>query len=419
MRGQRRGDVDLAVTRGVRNDDAPGQQVQAVLDAAGQLPVLHVEILVVPDDRVMDVGGMSAQLMGAAGHRLHGHPGQFLRRLLHHIVERHRVLGLVLAMTGNAHALLALVTGEIGGDAALLGLRHAGEHRPVDLAGVAVAEGLGQLLRGKAGLGDEDDAGGFPVQPVHEARLVALAVGEGIQHAIEMAAQARTALHGKAGGLVQHHHHAVLEQHHVLDGLAVVIDELGGLRPGVLAVVRLDFDAERRDAHALPGSKARGAFGALAVDAHLTGAQQLLQVAEAKAREMDLEPTVEAHASLIGGHGLEFNSGHMGLVLALARLGAGIRDGQSRHVKPARQGAAVVVLLLSVLGPQGKRFRTPGASQCPKGRSFRLRHCGQWQDRQRPRGWTGAPTGPHRAAPYARPPSPTAAPCPARRRKRW
>src|SRR5215831_11151069 len=49
VRRQRRGDIDHSPAR-VRHDDATGQEVQAVLHAAGQLPVFLGKILRVTDD---------------------------------------------------------------------------------------------------------------------------------------------------------------------------------------------------------------------------------------------------------------------------------------------------------------------------------------------------------------------------------
>ena len=61
-------------------------------------------------------------------------------------------------------------------------------------------------------------------------------------------------------------------------------------------------DIERRHADHLAGLDAGVGLGAAAIDAHLAGAQQLLQMAEAQARKMRLEPAVEPHARLAGFH---------------------------------------------------------------------------------------------------------------------
>ena len=54
MRRERRGDVDGAAAR-VRHRDAPRQEVQPVLQAARQIPLLLVEIFGIADDGVIDL----------------------------------------------------------------------------------------------------------------------------------------------------------------------------------------------------------------------------------------------------------------------------------------------------------------------------------------------------------------------------
>jgi hypothetical protein len=86
--------------------------------------------------------------------------------------------------------------------------------RPIGLLGVALAEGGRQLLRGAARAGDDENAGGVAVEAVHEARLLALRAGPGLQHLVDMPVDARAALHGDAGRLVQHDDLVVLMQQH-------------------------------------------------------------------------------------------------------------------------------------------------------------------------------------------------------------
>ena len=82
-----------------------------------------------------------------------------------------------LAVAGDAHhaLVLALFLGEEGRDPALLRPRHAGDQRPIDFARRARAEGLGERRGGKARLGDQQAAGGVLVEPVHQARTLAVA----------------------------------------------------------------------------------------------------------------------------------------------------------------------------------------------------------------------------------------------------
>ena len=61
-----------------------------------------------------------------------------------------------------------------------------------------------------------------------------------------------------------------------------------------------DRSPQRRHANLLSGREPRRGFDAPAVDAHLPGADELLQMAEAEARIMQLEPAVEPDAGLVG-----------------------------------------------------------------------------------------------------------------------
>ena len=125
MRRQRRGGIDYAAAR-MRDHDPPRQQMQALLQAARQLPVLLVEIFGIADDGVVDMRHMGAQLMGSPGNRLQRYPGEFLGGGLDHGIVGHRVARALVAMFGDPHdaVVLALLLGEVGRDAALLRLRH-------------------------------------------------------------------------------------------------------------------------------------------------------------------------------------------------------------------------------------------------------------------------------------------------------
>jgi hypothetical protein len=63
-----RGAVTSTACRCADGDDDPaGEEMQALLDAAGQLPVLDVEIFGVADDGVADMGRVRSELVGTAG----------------------------------------------------------------------------------------------------------------------------------------------------------------------------------------------------------------------------------------------------------------------------------------------------------------------------------------------------------------
>src|SRR5262250_2958720 len=103
MRWERRGDVNGAVTR-MRNGDAPGQEVQPILNPARQLPILLGEIFWIPDDRMIHIGTMRTQLMCASGHRLEREPGERLPSGVDYRIIGDRVARSFLAMRGDAHA---------------------------------------------------------------------------------------------------------------------------------------------------------------------------------------------------------------------------------------------------------------------------------------------------------------------------
>ena len=64
------------------------------------------------------------------------------------------------------------------------------------------------------------------------------------------------------------------------------------------------------NAHRLPGFQPRAGLHPAAIDAHLPGAQKLLQVAEGEIGKMRLEPAVQAHAGLVRGDGSGFDACH-------------------------------------------------------------------------------------------------------------
>ena len=69
---------------------------------------------------------------------------------------------------------------------------------------------------------------------MNQARLLALGVAPGLQHAVDMARDAGTALHRQAGRLVEHEHLVVLVQQHGRQQVVVaaVADGLLRQRPG-------------------------------------------------------------------------------------------------------------------------------------------------------------------------------------------
>ena len=111
-----------------------------------------------------------------------------------------------------------------------------------------------------------------------------------------MARGAGAALHGDAVGLVQNQDAFVLEQDHPLDEVAVALGEPERRHHRRPRLRRLADHG--RHAHLLPGFDAGIGLHAFAVDTHLAGAQQFLQVAVADVGKMHAKPAVEAQAAL-------------------------------------------------------------------------------------------------------------------------
>src|SRR5690606_2094346 len=136
-------------------------------------------------------------------------------------------------------------------------------------------------------------ARGVTIEPVHEAGFFALLVAPGFQHAIHVAVDARAALDGKAGGLIEDEDLIVLVDQHLGQHVAIALRTHGahGRRRCALAI-----DTQRRHTDHLPRLDPAIGLHATAIDTHLTGAQKLLQLTEGKPRIMNLEPAIQAHA---------------------------------------------------------------------------------------------------------------------------
>ena len=131
--------------------------------------------------------------------------------------------------------------------------------------------------------------------------LLPALVAQAFQHGVDRTRNAGTALDCETGRLVEDQHLLVLVQHHVAQNVCVmpVPDRIGGHVTWLAG----RFSIQRRDAHHLPGLQPRSRLDPSAIHPHLSGAQQFLQLAEADAWKMHLEPAVEAHARLIRIHG--------------------------------------------------------------------------------------------------------------------
>jgi hypothetical protein len=160
-----------------------------------------------------------------------------------------------------------------------------------------MAERAGQMRGGKARLGDQETARGLLVDPVHQSGFLSLGIAHHLQHLVDVARRAGTALHGKARRLVQHQHVVVLEQRHRLQRGQRL---LRGLRQHARRLGRIE--PQRRNAHALALLQPVLAVGALAVDAQLAFADDALDMGERQAGKARFEEAIHAHVVLIGGH---------------------------------------------------------------------------------------------------------------------
>ena len=174
---------------------------------------------------------------------------------------------------------------------------------PVDLARRARLEHLAEMRRRGAGLGHHQHARRIAVEPVHQPRRLALLVGQALQQPIHMPLGAAAALRGEPVRLVEDVELVVLVEDQVAQELRVLVVDLlldalatsassGGMRTS------------------LPGLEPRIGLGPAAVDPHLPGADQLLQMPERHLREMHAEPAVEPHAVFVARDGLLPDAAH-------------------------------------------------------------------------------------------------------------
>jgi hypothetical protein len=72
-----------------------------------------------------------------------------------------------------------------------------------------------EISRHAACLGNKQNARRITVEPMHEHRTIAIFIGHGGQHAIDMPRHTRAALHRQPIGLIQDHQIAILEEDHL------------------------------------------------------------------------------------------------------------------------------------------------------------------------------------------------------------
>jgi hypothetical protein len=121
------------------------------------------------------------------------------------------------------------------------------------------------------------------------------ALAPGAEQLVDVVGGLGAALHGQAGGLVQGQDLLVLVQHQRLGE--------GDVARRQLALVgRIRRVGQRRHADLAAGRQLGVGLGARAVDPHLAGAEQLVELDVVQVRPAALEPAVQADAVFAGVH---------------------------------------------------------------------------------------------------------------------
>ena len=163
--------------------------------------------------------------MHAAGFRAHRDPGGLAARLRYDRIVGNRMAGAFDALGGADHPLtvdiaalrrrfriigtiargLVRIRNALDHPAADLAHRrvwHTDRDGPVDLVHIPALEHVSELVGRARMLGEQQDTGGFLVEPVDEHWPVFLVRIDTLKQSVDMAPLPRAALHGDAGGLV-------------------------------------------------------------------------------------------------------------------------------------------------------------------------------------------------------------------------
>ena len=236
---------------------------------------------------------LGAELVGAPGHRLKRQPGRPPG------ARDDGIAGAGAASGPDRHAFAAAHAplGQRNVDRSPRSGRGAHHQRPVQLAHRARAEGRRQTRRRPGTARQQKRPAGVLVEAVHQARALARAEAQRIEHGVEMARDAAAALHRETGRLVDHQQLIVA----IEDAAAQVARRLRIQRRRGRACGSRGRLAQRRHPNPLTGMQARAGANASAVDPDLAAAQQLLQAAVRQVREMPPEPAVEPDSGFVRG----------------------------------------------------------------------------------------------------------------------
>ena len=113
---------------------------------------------------------------------------------------------------------------------ALLGRPVAADQCQVNLVGFALAELFLQQFQRHASLGDQQDAAGFTIQPMHQFKKISFGPGHA-QLLNDAKAHAAAAMHRNASGLVDGEQKIVLKQNRKFCGGCIAADRRAGAMP--------------------------------------------------------------------------------------------------------------------------------------------------------------------------------------------
>ena len=256
--------------------------------AQGQIAAARVHRIA--NDRVVRVGAVHADLVGAARVELEAQQGVIAQTFDHLPVGA----GVTAAVITDDGILLAVdrVAADGADNRPGIGCRLTVHHRQVLAAGDALLDLDLQPHQCLLALGHDDAAGGVLVETVHDAgtHLTADAgqVRAMVQQAVDQGAVlvARCRMHGEAGGLVEHNQMGVLKQH------------IQGHRLGQQVLQRLGRGHPQRD-HI---TRAQGRLGPAgdAVDPHVTGVDELLDAGSALLGALAHQPAIQTHRQRLG-----------------------------------------------------------------------------------------------------------------------
>ena len=299
------GGMDQPQPAGVQMHLAADVAAQLRPPAVAQIFLPRPAIFAITNDRVAQFGHMGAQLVGAAGDRFQRHPGgAAAKRRQHGIIGMGAfgAFGLVhLGGVDAAHlfafATVAMATGldQPVFDRPHLGVRHPGNHRPIDFSGFARPERGGQRRSGGTAARQHQNARGILVQPVHQPGPFFQPEFQRLGQTINMFGGAGAALRRQPRRLVQHNDVIVAVDHCTLNHLGI-----GGIDPGgCLFRFRLHH-RQWRQPHLLADLDPGRRLDPRAVHPDFAGATGFLDPALIDMWKVPLQPAVEPLVAVAG-----------------------------------------------------------------------------------------------------------------------